>query len=176
MYVTFFARARQNFARSEKAGRPVFEEKTYVRILKPGGQRIERPMQAADMQRFAAAWDAYRKGHETVEEGMPLGEWAQMTLSEAEALKSIGVRTVEDLAAANNDVKKAYGRGIMTLINRARTFLDAERAPEKMAARLRELEDKVALLTAELKERDAELAAAALEDGADGKQSRKATG
>lgn len=158
MYVTFFARARQNFARSEAAGRPVFEEKTYVRILKPGGQRIERPMQAADETRFAAAWDAYLKGHTAAEEGLPLGEWAQITLSEAEALKSIGVRTVEDLAAANNDVKKTYGRGIISLINRAKTYLEAERAPEKMAARLRELEDKIDLLGAELKERDAALA------------------
>ena len=86
---------------------------------------------------------------------MPLGEWAQITLSEAEALKSIGVRTLEDLAGANNDVKKTYGRGIGTLINRAKAFLEAERAPEKMAARLRELEEQVALLSAELKERDA---------------------
>lgn len=107
LYVEFYTEAVKSPFKSEEAGRPIFEDKPYVRILFPGDttKRVERPVdlhgsetKPSDPQRWPQQWAAYQNQQEQVQVGTPIIEWPAVSKSQALNLKAMNVHTVEGLA------------------------------------------------------------------------------
>jgi len=151
LLVRFFKHPQENQAKSEEAGRPIFEETEYIEIMTPGdkGNVVCRPVREHDKGRFPRHWDAYQKrtGDDESIEGTLLEEWPQVTRSQVEELKFYHVRTVEQLAAIS-DVNAQNMRGVATLKQKAAKFLDSAMSNEELSKKLAAQEKQIAELIA----------------------------
>jgi len=100
--VTFYKRSVKQEDESIAAGRPIFKEFDFVRICVPGDNltEIDTYAQESHKQRFPRQWAHYQNqtaGHEQLI-GTPIEEWTLISRSQAEELKGIKFRTVEDVA------------------------------------------------------------------------------
>lgn len=98
----FLLKAVENAARSEKLGRPVFEDKLHVEVLMPGGDIMVRKFQAADQYKYPSAWEAWERDQSAPVDGTPLEEWPQITPGAVATLKANNVFTVENLIALSD--------------------------------------------------------------------------
>lgn len=166
--VEFVRDAEQNNFKSAQEGRPIFEDKDFVRIMTPGDTRttIYREANDQDKKRFPKAWGLYERGQEAVTEGTPLAEWAQITASQVRELQHVNVRTIEEFVSVSDSNIQRMGPGYAQLQKRAQQFLEAstENAAATAAARENEqLRDQMALMQEQL---DALKAAAASTENA----------
>lgn len=100
--VTFYKRSVKQEDESQAAGRPIFKEFDFVRICVPGDNltEIDTYAQESHKARFPRQWAHYMNqtaGHEQII-GTPIEEWTLISRSQAEELKGIKFRTVEDVA------------------------------------------------------------------------------
>ena len=88
LIVTFYVKPVQNIFASSKAGRPIYEDVTYLTINVPGlkDMQVDRPAYEADKRRFPLQWQHFenRTKGDAREIGTPLSEWQQLTRSQAE--------------------------------------------------------------------------------------------
>lgn len=140
--VEFYRDAVQNNFKSAEAGRPIFDEKDFVRIQTPGDTRtvIARVASDQDKQRFPRAWDVYSRGLEIAEQGTPLEEWPQVTRSQVKELKYVNITTVESLAQVSDGNIQRLGPGYHQLRERAKQFIESADADAKATEWARERE------------------------------------
>lgn len=149
--VEFIRDAVQNNFKSAQEGRPIFEDRDFVRIMTPGDTRtaIYREATAQDKARFAKAWGLYERGLEAVTEGTPLSEWNQITASQVRELQHVNVRTVEQFVGVSDANIQRMGPGYAQLQKRATQYLEASTDNAAAAAAAREneqLREKMALM------------------------------
>ncbi|MDS1142392.1 hypothetical protein RE432_18315 [Pusillimonas sp. SM2304] len=171
--VEFYRDAVQNNFKSAQEGRPIFDEKDFVRIQTPGDTRtvIQRIASDQDKQRFPRSWEAFQRGVELAQEGTPLEEWNLVSRSQVKELKHVGVATVESLASVSDANLQKMGPGYTQLRNRAQQYLDSSKDDAKATALARELEaanERIRLL----EEANAALKEAATETKDDAKAKR----
>lgn len=138
LFVKFSLEARKNGHTGE------WENREYITLHVPGDKTNipHRPVEAKDKQRFAKAYEAWRRGLGEVHEGQPLKDWAAITPAEVMMLAQSNVYTVEQLAAVSDANAQAIGP-ILALRDRARRHVaeSKQAAPlDAMNARLAELE------------------------------------
>lgn len=152
LMVRFFYKNVQNKMETQKQGRPIFKEKTYIEIRIAGQRDAQacRPATFADKQRFAAHLEAFEKRVEPPSEGMPLIEWALMTRTQAEELSFLHIKTVEQLATVKDGNIQNFMGGY-ELRKKAIKWLETSGA-EKDDAEKAELRQDVAELKAQIKE------------------------
>jgi hypothetical protein len=158
LLVQFYSHAHHNQSKSAEAGRPIFEQVDYVRIMQPGNKDsiIERPARDTDKQRFRRQYEFYKTHKDGVEvEGTPLTEWPGITRAQAEELKYFNVLTVEQLVGmSDSNAQKIMG--VNLLRQRAKAYLEAaeiESAAEALQERdnkIKELEGVILKLSARL--------------------------
>jgi hypothetical protein len=149
LYVEFYRKAVHNPFKSNEAGRPIYDEKDFVKIMIPGNKygSVDTAVTMEHKQRFPQQWARYQAGQEQSAIGTPLEMWPQITVGLVATLKGAGIRTVEQLA----ELSDANAQGIMgnhDLRRRAKAFLEAA-AGEAVNTKLE----------AELEKRDLEIAA-----------------
>jgi hypothetical protein len=98
---------------SEIAGRPIFKEFDFVRIMIPGDNLTEIDTYALDShkQRFPRQWAHYQNqvaGHEDII-GTPLDQWPLVTRSQAEELRGLKFPTVESIAHCSDQQLQRIG-------------------------------------------------------------------
>lgn len=106
--------------------------------------------------RFNAEWltkyrnqyRAFCDGEEIPEDGMPLRSWPQISKGQIAACISANLRTVEDLAAANEEAINRLGMGGRALKQAARAWLDAARGQGATAAQINALQTEKEALSA----------------------------
>jgi hypothetical protein len=135
---------------SIEAGRPMYEDREYVKIMVPGDKDniVFRPVRPQDKQRFAQAYFAFKNNQGEIVQGTPLESWPAITRAMVEEMKFFHIRTVEQLAGMS-DTNAQNFRGAVDLRARARTFLDMSKGSaeaEKMAAELKNRDDKISVL------------------------------
>jgi len=131
LFVEFFMESVHLEAKSEEEGRPIYEDRPYIKIMFPGDRtkQIVRPVKMesdtspSDPLRFPRQWEAFRAQKEQVQEGTPLEQWAPISKSQALELKGVHIHTVEQLAA---------------LADNALTWLGARELRDKAAAWLKQ--------------------------------------
>jgi len=125
--VEFFRDAVQNNKKSQDAGRPVFDEKDFVRIQAPGDTNtvIVRIATDQDKKRFPKSWSAYQNGLDLAQEGTPLEQWNLISRSQTLELKHQGIATVETLASVSDANIQKFGPGFMQLRNSAKQYLES---------------------------------------------------
>lgn len=121
VHVTFFADAVQNPAKSKEQGRPIFEDKEFVRIKFPGDRNRELVAPADQpslrnpedntwltyIDRFPAHYDAFKKGQEFFGEGTPIDEAPFLTVAQRAELKANNIHTIEAMAGCpDNNLSK----------------------------------------------------------------------
>lgn len=164
--VEFVRDAVQNNFKSAQEGRPIYDEKDFVRIMTPGDTKttVYRAATNQDKKRFHKAWANYERGLEEVTDGTPLDQWNQISKSQTKELAHVNVRTVEHLIGMSDANIQRMGPGYAQLRDRAKQYLksstdDADKAKaERENAELREkmalMEEQIAALSAGKSETD----------------------
>ena len=111
--VQFYKKSMKQEDASNEAGRPIFKEFDFVRIMIPGDNLTEIDTYAQDShkQRFPRQWAHYQNqvaGHEDII-GTPLDQWPQVTRSQAEELRGLKFHTVESIADCSDQQLQRIG-------------------------------------------------------------------
>lgn len=165
LWVQFAMKPIQNNYRTQREGRPVFEDQLWIEIRTPGGLNIiERPAAEEDKVRFARHWAFYQQTHgaEGQQIGTPLAQWPLLRPSQIEELRALKFYTVEQVAAASDEQLGRLGMlaGMAPMAFRERARLYLESARDNALAQKQE-EEKRALqeqLAAERKAREEQAA------------------
>ena len=153
LIVKFFMGATHLPDKSKEAGRPMFKDEPYVRIIVPGelDERV-RPVRPSDEHEFPREWQAFQNKEHAAAEGTPLSVLPFVTPAQAAELAAINVHTAEQLVSMA-DVNGAKVMGFNGLKKRVQQFLDAaaNAAPsEALRAELKKRDDEIGILKAAL--------------------------
>lgn len=122
-------------------------------------------------------YSAWLKGQEEPVDGTPLAAWPGVNPAQADRLKLIYVRTVEDVAALSDQDLDRVGMGARSLRDKARAFVAAKKGEAVVAEAMAEKDKIIADLmqkVADLTEAVSELAADRNNDG--GQEARRGPG
>jgi len=104
--VKFYKRAVKLEHESSEAGRPIFKDYDFVRIMVAGDSltEIDTYAQQSHKQRFPRQWLQYQATQESNSEmiGTPVEEWTLISQSQAQELRGIKFMTVESIANASD--------------------------------------------------------------------------
>lgn len=155
LWVKFEHRPMQNTEKSTEAGRPIYDEVEWIKIMVPGERdEIERPATDMDKARFSKQYLHWKSTGGEAPTGSPLETYPGLTRSQIEEFKFFKIRTVEDLAAAP-DVIAVKFQGFHEIKRKAQNYLAvaAGNAPtEKLQAELDKRDAEIATLQKALKE------------------------
>jgi hypothetical protein len=165
--VQFYKKSMKQEDASAEAGRPIFKEFDFVRIMIPGDNltEIDTYAQESHKQRFPRQWAHYQNqvaGHEDIV-GTPLDQWPQVTRSQAEELRGLKFYTVEAIADCSDQqlqrIGMVAGMSPHNFRLKAKAFLNLANDSAEVAQReseLQALKEENAKIKAET---DAKLAA-----------------
>ena len=165
--VQFYKKSMKQEDASNEAGRPIFKEFDFVRIMIPGDNltEIDTYAQESHKQRFPRQWAHYLNqtaGHEDIV-GTPLDQWPQVTRSQAEELRGLKFHTVESIADCSDQqlqrIGMVAGMSPHNFRLKAKAFLNLANDSAEVAQReseLQALKEENAKIKAET---DAKLAA-----------------
>lgn len=148
LFVQFFIHPKQNATKSLEAGRPIYDDTEYVRIITPGDKDniVERPAKLADHQRFARQYQAFKQGlTDPVVSGTPLRMWPIMSRAMVEELAYFKVFTVEQLADLPDNLAGQF-MGIQRFKQAAKDFVEAAKSTAPLEQMRKALEEKDAQL------------------------------
>jgi hypothetical protein len=158
----FYKNAIFNEFKSNEAGRHIYDEIDYIRVITPGSRddfHTEATQQYKD--RFPEQWARYKSSQDQAVSGTPIDMVPWLTIGQVQELKYFNISTVEQLVAAPDSIAQKF-LGFHNLRAKAKSFLDsatAEAEKTKLESALRERDDKitelstsVASLTAKLDE------------------------
>jgi len=111
--VQFYKKSVKQDIASDEAGRPIFKEFDFVRIMIPGDNltEIDTYAQESHKQRFPRQWAHYQNqvaNHEDII-GTPLEQWPQITRSQADELRGLKFHTVESIADCSDQQLQRIG-------------------------------------------------------------------
>jgi hypothetical protein len=135
--VKFMNVVRKNEAKSQQAGRDIYDEIPSISMQWPGGDETVRALEEKDKVEHPQLWAAFTAGTGPVQSGMPLKEWTRVTASAIHELAYLGFRTVEQLAEANDEVKRRMGP-LSKFVKEAQEWLSAANSGQSQVVALRE--------------------------------------
>ena len=154
--VRFFDGTRPDPKASEEHDRPMVKPCVRIEIIVPG-QSLEvynQPATELHKKRFPQNWKRYLDGNKPLEEGhTPLSAFPHVTRADIINFRSLGVHSVEMLAAVNDDNLSRLGYGARELQTKARAWLAAAKDSSvavKLAADSKRKDDQIAALTAQM--------------------------
>lgn len=161
LFVQFYMHPAHDIKESDKQGRPIYQEKEYVRIMVPGDKSsiIERPIRLGhtpshDNNKFPLEYARFKQNEEQVLTGTMLSEWPVMSRSRVKELEFFNVFTVEQLAGMS-DANIQNFRGLSDSRSKAIAFLESakEGAPlVTMQAKLAKRDDELDALRNQVEE------------------------
>jgi len=162
-YVIFETRAVEDRDASIKAGHYVSKDVNYALVTPPGSkdlheEELEAWLGKAKMNarngrmnpKWVEAWqakaDSWKKGNEIPEDGIPIKGWTLLSPAQCESLLYANIRTVEDLAQANDEGLSRIGMGALGLKKKAQAWLQATSDHGPLTMRVTALEQENAAL------------------------------
>jgi len=129
--------------KSDKEGRPIFEEKCYVTIMVPGQTDIvHRLAWRMDFERFPKQYAAFKNNQDQDEaSGTPLSVLPWLQQSQVKELQFFNVRTVEQLANMPDNVAGKF-MAIQQLKTRAKDYITAAKEAAPLTAIRAELDER----------------------------------
>jgi len=146
--VQFYKKSVKQDIASDEAGRPIFKEFDFVRIMIPGDNLTEIDTYAQDShkQRFPRQWAHYQNqvaNHEDIV-GTPLEQWPQITRSQADELRGLKFHTVEAIADCSDQqmqrIGMVAGMSPYNFREKAKAFLNLANKSADVAQREAELQ------------------------------------
>jgi hypothetical protein len=144
LFVVFYMGVISNEARSTAEGRAIFDDVECVRIIVPGDKNsiVDRPATTQDKQRFVRQYTLFKQGAKEDEQvsGTRLGDWPYLSRAQAEELRYLGIKTVEQLASVRDDIT---GRvpGLVALKQHAAVWLAKTGKSAEAAQFTKQLQD-----------------------------------
>lgn len=136
--VKFFNAYNENREKSVKEGRPIYDEIPSISIQWPGGDETVRRIEPQDIQEYPDKYAAFMAGNEPVDSGTPLIEWPPIPGTAVRELQHMGFKTVEQLAEANDDIKRRVGP-LAKYIKLAQEWLKAANSSQSDVVKLKEM-------------------------------------
>lgn len=126
VFAEFSLHPKQNQAKTVEAGRPIFDEVEYVRIVVPGDRdEVHRPAREQDRANFPAQYAAFKaQTSQEAVSGTPLASVPFINRAMVAELAVFNCRTVEQLAAMPDAAAQRFS-GIQELKRQATDFLAA---------------------------------------------------
>jgi hypothetical protein len=125
LFVEFYEDALEIPFKSEQEGRPVYEQRVFVRIMVPGDATsiIETPATEQHKQEYRRQFERFEKGMKDVIDGTPLSMWPVVNKSQVKECEFFEIRSVEQLAELSDSTCKRMGMGYMELRSKAKAWL-----------------------------------------------------
>lgn len=145
LFVVFYMGVLKDENETIQQGRPIFNDVECVRIIVPGDKSniIDRPADRRDRHRFAKQYAMFKQGlsDEDQTTGSRLSEWPLLTRAQAEELRHVGIRTVEQLAEVRDDLTSRI-HGLVTLKQHAQTWLGKTKTAADAARQTKQMNDQ----------------------------------
>lgn len=135
--VKIFMATRKNETKSVAAGRDIYDEIPSISFQWPGNDETVRHLTDQDKLEHPAHYAAFMAGTGPVQSGMPLNDWPRVTASAIKELAYLGFRTVEQLAEANDEVKRRMGP-LGKFVKEAKEWLEAATCEQAQVVALKE--------------------------------------
>lgn len=143
--ITFGKRGAPNYQQIFEVGRLKKDDPTLWEYVRP-------------------VYEKWQKDNVITTEGHPLEAWPLITKGQIKVCKSLGLRSVEDVAGATDSVREKFGMGFLELRSQAKAFL-ANKADSATANRIADLEAKLAAVVKDNEEARATIDALMAEKG-----------
>lgn len=123
--VLFYIRSVRNAVRSIAEGRPINENKNYVKIQEPGEKSTvwDREITEQDKHRWPHQWRQFCQNQKQIPDGTPIDLLYPGKPNVADTLRSYGVHTVEQLAHLSAEGISTVGMGAQEWVNKAKDFM-----------------------------------------------------
>jgi len=111
VYAHFYLTTREDPVQSAAAGRPIYVEKEYVKIISAGSANniIDKPVSDHERNRFREQYAKFKAGDKEQLTGTPLSEVPWITRSQVDELLYRKIRTLEQLAGMDDQYCNAPG-------------------------------------------------------------------
>lgn len=149
--VKFFNAYSENKEKSQKEGRPIFDEIPSISIQWPGMDETVRRIEPRDIETWPQKYAAFMAGSEPVTSGTPLAEWTLCPGNVVRELQHLGFKTVEQLAEANDDVKRRLGTAAQ-FVKKAKEWMQAADSTRNQVVSLKEQLEREKARTSKLAE------------------------
>lgn len=128
LLVQFYMRPLLDQEASEAAGRAIYRDTEFIRIINPGDKTtvIDRPTRVVEDEqlRFPKQYEMFKRGAAEQVTGTPIGLLPGISEAQVEEYKYLGLRTVEQLAVAPDSTVLRV-MGMVDMKQRAQRMLDA---------------------------------------------------
>lgn len=144
-HVRFYQKWKRNNFKSEQEGREVGEYVDYALIICPGQAKSEVHMVANDeLKRLhRQEWEAYKEGREQRAQGTPIETLPGLPSGMADALKSLYIFTIEQMAELSDSSIQKVGLGGNEIRQKCKAYL------EKSSVEAAGLKERIAALEEE---------------------------
>ena len=149
--IEFFNAYNENKEKSLKEGRPIYDEIPSISFQWPGMDKTVRRIEPQDIQMFPEKYAAFMAGNEPVVSGTPLAEWSICPGTVVRQLQHVGFKTVEQLAAASDDIKRKLGPD-GRFIKLAKDWMEAANSSQTQVAVLKDQLERERARTSRLEE------------------------
>jgi hypothetical protein len=144
LVVMFYNKPTHNPGKSVEAGRPIHEDKLYVRYHAPM-ERLninDRPAHDGDKRRWPIQWQQFSKQLEQRPEGTPVEMLYPGKPAIARTLNGGGVFTIEQLASLSEHAIDQVGMGGRSWVNDAVRYIEAANKGVKASQLKHELDER----------------------------------
>lgn len=158
VFAEFYMRPVVDGVATKEAGRTITKDVPHIKIIQPGESQhsvYNQPATNQDTQRFPKQWAAFQAGQSQEVIGSPLSLLFPQSPATVENLKHCGVRTIEQLAGANDTALQGMGMGARSFQEKAKQYLQQA----DKGKNFHDLSDRVDSMEFKLKEKDDRIAA-----------------
>lgn len=122
----FFVEAVKNTFRSERDGRPQYDDIEMLKLLIPGDKNSSpvKRVDDEDRERYPKQYAAFKEGIEAPLDGAPLAEWPPCSKSQLLEFAHFHIKTVEHLAQVHDGQLQNLPMGSRSLREQAKAYLD----------------------------------------------------
>lgn len=146
----FFIEPTQNKAKSEAAGRPIFDNVEMISIINPGSKdEFIKKVDASVREKFGPQYEHWKKTQEQPTDGTPLDMVPFLNPAQVRELQALNVNSLEHLSQLSDAMVQKIGLGGVELRKKAQAYLASAKdsaETQRLAARILELERENARL------------------------------
>jgi len=143
LYVEFHFEPVKDEEASIEAGRPIFVDREYIKIIPVGDKMtvICEPVTDEYRARWPQKYAAFKLQQHQPQEGTPLDQWAPLTKSQVLTFKGANVHTVEQLANVSDGNLANLGMGARDIREKAIAYLKGAEGSAGVLAMQQQLND-----------------------------------
>lgn len=125
LYVQFYFEALKDDEASVQAGRPIYHDCEFIKIIPVGDKNtvVCEPVTDEHRFRWPQQYAAFKAQQHQPQEGTPLEEWPPLTKSQVLMFKAVNVHTVEQLSNVSDGNLQNLGIGARELREKAKAYI-----------------------------------------------------